>query len=97
MDGYGVLYYSSGAKAYEGNWKQDKFHEKGTVYNEGYTTITGEFDYTNFDEINDYWIKYSGNFFEDNKEGKGTLFLSNGDLYKGDFKDDMIDGKGIFI
>lgn len=31
----------------------------------------------------------------DNKQGKGKFFLSNGEIFEGNFKDDMIDGEGI--
>jgi hypothetical protein len=28
----------------------------------------------------------------DNKHGKGKLFLSNGEVFEGNFKEDMVDG-----
>lgn len=31
----------------------------------------------------------------DNKHGKGKLFLSNGEIFDGWFKEDMIDGEGV--
>jgi hypothetical protein len=33
MEGKGVLYYSSGKIAYEGEWKQDRLHGYGVLYN----------------------------------------------------------------
>jgi hypothetical protein len=31
----------------------------------------------------------------DNKEGKGKWYLSNGEVFEGHFKDDMVDGEGL--
>ena len=31
----------------------------------------------------------------DNKHGKGKLFLSNGEVFEGHFKEDMVDGEGV--
>ena len=34
MHGYGILYYSNGKIAYEGEWNEDEFHGIGKVYNQ---------------------------------------------------------------
>lgn len=34
MQGKGLLYYQSGALAYDGYWKNDLFEGKGKLYNE---------------------------------------------------------------
>lgn len=39
---------------------------------------------------------YNGSFFKDDKFGKGVLLLSNGEKYEGDFRNDMIEGRGVF-
>ena len=36
------------------------------------------YDYRDWTQSEDYWVRYEGNFFKDNKEGMGTLYLSNG-------------------
>ena len=97
MDGFGTLAYPNGQIAYIGEWKQDKFHGKGTVYNENPVPMHEEFDYTNFDNLGDYWIKYEGDFLEDNKEGFGILYLTNGDRFEGQFKEDTVHGSGTYI
>ena len=97
MDGFGTLYYGGGQIAYQGEWKDDKFHGKGTVYNEIPESFEEEFDYTNFDGLADYWVKYEGQFLDDNKEGYGVMYLSNGDRFEGNFKDDMVHGQGVYI
>jgi len=96
MEGYGTLFYASGAKAYEGEWREDKFHGRGTVYNEAPARLNGQYDYSNFDNVGDYWVKYEGEFSNDNKEGSGVLHLANGERFEGKFKDDMVNGRGLF-
>jgi len=54
------------------------------------------FDYTDFDMVEDHWIRYEGQFFDDNKEGFGSLFLTNSELYSGNFKNDLVNGQGTF-
>ena len=44
-----------------------------------------------------FWTKYVGLFHEDNKEGQGTLFLSNGDKFEGNFLQDLVSGPGKYI
>lgn len=55
MDGYGTLYYQSGQLAYQGMWKEDKFQGKGKLFNESPYPLQGDFNFRNFDEIDDFW------------------------------------------
>ncbi len=34
------------------------------------------------------WVSYEGEFKHDAKDGKGTLYLINGDKFEGTFEDD---------
>lgn len=97
MHGKGSLYYSSGKPAYVGDWNLDKFEGQGILYNENPVSLLQEFDYTDFDHINDYWVKYEGKFQDDNKEGFGTLYLTNGDIFQGNFEQDAVNGPGTYI
>ena len=97
MEGYGVLYYPNGVKAYEGEWFEDKFNGKGVVYNESSVHLEEPFNYKNFEELGDTWVKYEGDFREDSKEGVGTLFLSNGDRFTGTFVNDSVHGRGTYF
>ena len=54
------------------------------------------FKYDNFNNIEDGWIKYEGDFVNDTKNGIGTLYLANNDTFFGEFKDDAIHGKGSY-
>ena len=55
MHGKGVLYYASGKIAYDGEWSDDKFEGQGVLYNETPVMLYNEFDYTDFDSVEDYW------------------------------------------
>ena len=96
MDGPGKLYYPSGKLAYDGNWSTNTFDKLGVVFNENPTSFSDQFNYYDFDELEDRWEKYEGQFVEDFKEGHGTLYLANGAKYVGEFKQDMVNGNGTF-
>ncbi|CAD8101391.1 unnamed protein product [Paramecium primaurelia] len=96
MHGDGTLYYGTGQPAYEGQWSEDQFHGFGTLYNEHPQYSEECFDYRDFDNVEDYWTKYSGSFKMDNKEGQGSLHLTNGERFVGCFERDLINGKGVF-
>ena len=67
------------------------------LYNENPTPLTTPFDYKSFNEAEEYWVYYEGNFYQDDKwGGNGRLVLSNGERYEGTFRNDILDGKGIF-
>ncbi|KAM3145144.1 hypothetical protein pb186bvf_002819 [Paramecium bursaria] len=93
----GTLYYSSGTPAYHGDWFEDKFHGYGILYNELPAAFNDPFDFTNFDYVEDYWVRYEGEFNDDNKEGKGILYLTNGERYQGLFLKDCVHGHGQYI
>jgi len=38
------------------------------------------------------WIYLTGDFIDDNKEGTGTIYLSNGDRFTGSFNNDFVHG-----
>lgn len=60
--------------------------------NEMPVPIEGDFDFTDFDNLGEYWVKYEGEFKDDNKEGQGILNLTNGDQFHGMFSNDLISG-----
>lgn len=97
MDGYGVLYYPNGKRAYEGEWSNDKFNGRGVVYNESPSSFVTEVNYYDLDSVEDFWIRYEGEFADDNKEGLGTIYFANSEKYTGTFKGDLAHGKGTFF
>ncbi|CAD8127911.1 unnamed protein product [Paramecium sonneborni] len=96
MHGYGTLFYGVGQKAYEGQFENDQFSGFGTLYNKEPTKLNAPFDCSNFDLIENYWVKYVGHFKNDLKDGQGALYLSNDECYKGEFYQDYVDGNGTF-
>ena len=58
MKGEGCLYNPSNLKVYQGEWVDGYFHGKGTLFNERSKKLTGSFDYSNFDKLEDYWTTY---------------------------------------
>jgi hypothetical protein len=97
MDGYGVLYYPNGKRAYEGEWSNDKFNGRGVVYNESPSNFVTEVNYYDLDSVEDFWVRYEGEFADDNKEGLGTIYFANAEKYTGTFKNDLAHGKGTFF
>ena len=81
-DGYGVKIYSNKDK-YEGYWKNDMRHGKGT-----YWLCIGK---------NTYRKLYTGDWCENKKEGKGIFFYKDGGCYDGNWKNSKRDGKGLMI
>jgi len=63
MSGKGVLYYAPNCPAYDGEWLDDQFHGIGTLYNECPVELEGPYDFRDFNEVDDYWIKYEGTCF----------------------------------
>lgn len=78
MHGKGTLYYSNSKIAYDGDWQQDRLWGHGILYNEQPKELSATYDYKCWDDVDDFWIKYEGDFVEDNKSGFGKLYLTNG-------------------
>ena len=95
MYGKGVLYYPNNEIAYDGEWRNDQLEGRGTLYNEEVQLLSGQYDYKDWDDVEDYWIKYEGAFSEDSKNGEGKLYLSNGEIFEGHFREDMVWGDGV--
>lgn len=47
----GKLFYQSNRLAYQGDWRNDQFSGRGTLYNEYPEPLSVPFDYRNFDDI----------------------------------------------
>ena len=60
MNGKGILYYSISQIAYDGEWCNDQFNGYGILYNENPLCLDEMYDYRDFNNIQDYWIKYEG-------------------------------------
>jgi hypothetical protein len=81
MHGKGVLFYPNNQIAYDGEWKNDQLSGYGILFNEQISQLEVPFDYHDWNDVEDYWEKYEGNFYQDNKEGHGKLYLVNGEKF----------------
>lgn len=95
MKGYGILWQNDKTKVYEGEWMGNVFHGRGTCYNHEVTVIP-DFDGTDFRSLKGGWTKFEGLYYLGAKQGLGTLFLANGDIYVGRFTRDVVHGRGSY-
>ncbi|KRX02529.1 Protein kinase-like domain [Pseudocohnilembus persalinus] len=99
INGYARLFYKDGTVAYEGQWVDDQLDGLGKLYNkkESMKQIKGLFDYKDLDKVGDYfWKRFEGSFSQDQKEGFGELYLTNGDIFAGTFVSNKAHGYGTY-
>mgnify|MGYP000906212742 FL=1 len=96
MAGSGVLWLDERRKIYEGEWKDNCFHGRGTIFNTEMKRVVG-FDGSDFGQLKGNWLKFEGSFDSGKKRGFGTLLLSNGDVFAGNFVNDVVHGKGSYV
>lgn len=94
--GYGILRNNLGQEIYKGDWQDDQFHGTGTLFNHYSEQLNDKFDYRNFDELQNYWTNYEGEFKCGLMNGYGTLVLSNGERLVGNFINDKVNGQATF-
>eukprot|EP01017_Pseudomicrothorax_dubius_P030645 TRINITY_DN3841_c0_g1_i1.p1 TRINITY_DN3841_c0_g1~~TRINITY_DN3841_c0_g1_i1.p1 ORF type:complete len:468 (-),score=141.04 TRINITY_DN3841_c0_g1_i1:86-1489(-) len=96
--GYGVLYYASGEKKYEGRWEDDAFSGQGRLYNKYATEVDEDFsfDFKDFAGLKDYWMRYEGQFAKGRIDGVGTIYLVNDQKFTGTFRKGKVHGDGVF-
>ncbi|KAL4490320.1 hypothetical protein ABPG72_004359 [Tetrahymena utriculariae] len=81
-DGFGIQFYGNGDK-YEGGWQNNVRNGQGTFWVcEGKNKLRRE---------------YTGDWVDDKKTGKGTMFYNNGDRYDGLWLDDKPHDEGRMI
>lgn len=66
------------------------------MHNKKIKKLDGKFNYKDFNNLGDYWLKYEGHFKMDKKDGFGILYLTNGEKYSGTFVNDTVNGYGLF-
>lgn len=67
MHGKGILYYPNQQVAYDGEWENDQLSGYGTLHNEEVVSLKTPFDYRDWSDVEDYWVRYEGHFYQDNK------------------------------
>lgn len=97
MSGFGILWIDD-FKWYEGEWKEGTFHGKGIIYNLTPEEVKPGMPYMNdLHTVENAWEKYEGKFSKGSKHGFGTLTLTNGDTFTGQFESDNIHGRGSYV
>lgn len=86
---------------FEGEWKNDNMHGKGTYHSENGDHYKGEFkDDTMHGKGTFHFAngdRYTGEWKYDNIHGKGTLHYASGDRYEGKWKKGNMQGKGMTL
>ncbi len=92
--------------SYVGDFKDDKYHGKGTFTFPGGDKYVGEFKdgkrsgqgtYSYLASGEYKGAQYVGEFKDDKKHGQGTYFYADGGKYTGGFRDDKRHGLGSYI
>jgi len=60
-------------------------------------TFSEEFNFMDFDKLENKWKSYEGNFVQGKFQGNGKLKLNNGEEYIGSFKNGKVHGSGTYI
>lgn len=95
MSGFGIFWFDDRTRIYEGEWQNNVFNGRGTAYNHELSPRP-DFNGTDFRVLKGNWIKFEGLFRNGMKNGLGTLFIANGDVFVGNFVNDVIHGRGSF-
>lgn len=66
------------------------------IINEDAQPLNTSYDFHNFDQVGMKWRSFQGEFLHDQKDGKGTLILSNGEYLTACWKANKVNGKGEF-
>ena len=97
MSGYGTLWLTDDLKWYEGEFLNNLFHGKGSLYNLYPEPLNPNHTYADdLSTIGNGWIKYDGQFVEGLKDGLGSYYLTNSDIYIGKFKKNKAEGRGSY-
>lgn len=99
MSGIGKLTYQNGSLAYEGGFLDNKIHGHGVMVNQeaGMVIPKNPIDYRNFSTVNKRWLSFEGIFNNGKKEGPGKWTFATGEVFSGNFSNDMVSGVGRFL
>jgi hypothetical protein len=101
--GYGTMHYKSG-EVHAGDFQRDVRHGKGKLIHADGSVYHGEWKYGEISGDGrgsmpsaDGSGKYVGQWFNGQRQGRGTMVSATGDEYSGEFFDDLFHGFGTFI
>lgn len=92
---------------YSGEWRSDRPHGRGVLYTDKGEPYEGDFvDGLRHGQGRQVYggrpldgfggDTYEGEWFEDKRQGRGTLTLGNGDIYEGLWQNDLKHGEGTY-
>lgn len=93
-EGFGVLYSRNGSPLYQGFWSGSKYEGDGILYNTSPEQLNKSFDYSDLGKLGRCWLYFRGTFSGGMRQGRGTVFLSNGEYFTGEFFHDAAEGPG---
>ena len=99
--GKGIVYDKDNIKLFEGDWKNDMIDGIGIIYDKSENKLfEGEFK-NNISEgkgkMYDGQIVYESDFKNFERDGKGIFYLNNGSKINVNYKNDILEEKGILI
>ena len=101
--GYGTMHYASG-EVHTGDFERDVRHGKGRLIHSDGSVFIGEWKYGEIVGEGrgampsaDGSGKYIGQWYNGQRQGRGTMVSSSGDEYSGEWFDDLFHGFGTFI
>ena len=66
------------------------------MYNPDSILFDTFFNIKSFENLNENWLRFEGNFHNDLKNGPGKLYLSNGEYLSAEWLNDKVNGFGVF-
>ena len=95
--GFGLLTNNMNQKIYIGDWKLDKYHGQGVLYNVNLDASgTTEVNYKNVDLEKLPWKMYEGEFQNGEFNGMGSLSFISGERLNGYFVKGKLNGEATF-
>lgn len=107
MNGIGQILDTNNFVIYDGGFKDNLFDGYGILFNQdALESKDGYFDnphhidkdrsFIDLNLVGNYWLKYEGIFKNDKKQKIGFWYLTNGDVFFGEFNDDRANGYGTY-
>lgn len=82
MDGHGVMHNEWSAGQAEG--EEDTGEDQSV-------------NYRDLSKVGNSWMYFEGIFRKDTKNGIGKWYFCNGDVFTGEFYEDRVNGRGMYV
>ncbi len=81
--------------SHSGHVKNGKPEGLCTHYNEFPANLYTSFDHSDFNHLGENWVKFSGDYKQGVRNGKGTLYLTNGERVDGSWSNGKLHGEAV--